>query len=60
MVSENIAELIRAGYPRNQAVAIAMEQAGLSKRDRSRSKKSKKRQNKRKRSGKKPREEDKR
>lgn len=31
MVSENIAELIRAGHPRDQAVAIAYKQAGRGK-----------------------------
>lgn len=30
VIAENIAELIRAGYPRNQAIAIAYEHAGLS------------------------------
>jgi len=37
IISENIAELIRAGYPKAQAAAIAYDKAGLS-----RSKKSKK------------------
>ncbi len=27
-ISENIAELVRAGHPQNQAVAIAYEEAG--------------------------------
>ena len=30
IISANIAELIRSGYPRRQAVAIAMENAGKS------------------------------
>lgn len=30
-ISENIAELIKAGHSKDQAVAIAMEQAGKSK-----------------------------
>ncbi len=30
-VAKNIAELIRSGYPREQAVAIAMRNAGKSK-----------------------------
>lgn len=29
-ISENIAELVRKGYPQKQAIAIAMRQAGLS------------------------------
>ena len=33
-ISENIAELIRAGYPREQAVAIAYSVAGKSKKKR--------------------------
>ena len=32
VVSENIAELRRAGHPEDQAIAIAMENAGRSKR----------------------------
>lgn len=35
-ISENIAELIRAGYPKDQAAAIAYKQAGKSKNDRKR------------------------
>jgi hypothetical protein len=31
VISENIAELIKAGYKRDQAVAIAMNEAGMSK-----------------------------
>lgn len=31
VISENIAELIRSGYPRDQAVAIAYKQAGKSR-----------------------------
>lgn len=31
VISENIAELIRSGRPRDQAVAIAMSKAGKSK-----------------------------
>ena len=30
-ISKNIAELIRSGYPRKQAIAIAMSKAGKSK-----------------------------
>jgi len=30
-ISRNIAKLIKEGYPRDQAVAIAMERAGKSK-----------------------------
>jgi hypothetical protein len=30
-ISYNVAELRRSGYPRNQAVAIAMKKAGKSK-----------------------------
>ena len=30
-ISYNIAELVRAGYPRRQAVAIAYDKAGLKK-----------------------------
>ena len=30
-VSENVAELVRSGYPQSQAVAIAMNKAGKSK-----------------------------
>jgi len=29
-ISENIAELVRKGYPQKQAIAIAMENAGKS------------------------------
>ena len=32
-VSENIAELMAAGYPQKQAIAIAMSHAGRSKKD---------------------------
>lgn len=32
VISENIATLIKEGYPRDQAVAIAMNKAGKSKR----------------------------
>ncbi len=32
VISENIAELVRAGHKKDQAVAIAYEKAGLSKR----------------------------
>ena len=31
VVSQNIAKLVAEGYPRRQAVAIAMEQAGKDK-----------------------------
>jgi len=31
IISENIAELIRSGYPKDQAVAIAYDKAGLSR-----------------------------
>jgi hypothetical protein len=31
VLSSNIAELIRSGYPKDQAVAIAYSKAGLSK-----------------------------
>lgn len=31
VISENIAELIRSGRPKDQAVAIAMKKAGKSK-----------------------------
>lgn len=31
VISANIAELIRSGKPKNQAVAIAYDKAGLSK-----------------------------
>lgn len=36
VVSQNIAELIRSGHPRDQAVAIAMDQAGRSRRKKKR------------------------
>jgi len=29
-VSDNISELVRSGRPRNQAIAIAMQKAGMS------------------------------
>lgn len=32
VISENIAELIRSGYPREQAIAIAYEKAGKRRR----------------------------
>jgi hypothetical protein len=31
VISENIGELVRAGHPKNQAVAIAMSKAGKGK-----------------------------
>lgn len=31
VISENIAEMIRAGHPRNQAIAAAMRSAGKSR-----------------------------
>lgn len=34
VISENIARLIREGYPRDQAVAIALNNAGKSKKQR--------------------------
>jgi len=33
VISENISELMAAGYPQPQAIAIAMSHAGLSKQD---------------------------
>jgi hypothetical protein len=36
VVSENIAELIRSGRPKKQAVAIAMSKAGKSKKKKKR------------------------
>lgn len=36
VVSRNIAEMIRAGHPRKQAIAAAMRQAGKSRRKRKR------------------------
>lgn len=38
-ISENIKELIAKGYPQKQAVAIAMQKAGLSQKDSCKSKK---------------------
>ena len=38
VVSENIAELIRSGYPKDQAVAISMNKAGLSRKGRKKKK----------------------
>lgn len=38
-ISENIARLIREGYPRDQAVAIAYSNAGLSKKKKSKKRK---------------------
>lgn len=35
VISYNIAELIKSGYPRKQAVAIAYEHAGKSKKKKS-------------------------
>ena len=32
VISENIAEMIKAGYPKKQAVAAAMRKAGKAKR----------------------------
>lgn len=34
VISENISELIRSGYPKKQAVAIAMNAAGKSRKKR--------------------------
>ena len=31
VISENIAELIRSGYPKDQAVAIAYDKVGLAR-----------------------------
>lgn len=39
VISENIAELIRSGRKKDQAIAIAMEKAGKSKKRRRRNKK---------------------
>ena len=36
VISYNIAEMIRAGHPRNQAVAAAMRNAGSKKKKKSR------------------------
>jgi len=36
VISYNIAEMIRAGHPRNQAVAAAMRKAGSKKKKKSR------------------------
>jgi len=36
VISYNIAEMIRAGHPRNQAVAAAMRSAGSKKKKKSR------------------------
>jgi len=36
VISENIAELIRSGYPKGQAVAIAYDKAGLSRKKKKR------------------------
>jgi len=47
VISENIAEMIRAGHPSDQASAAAYEKAGKGRRARRRSKKSRKRKNKR-------------
>jgi len=33
IISQNIAELIRSGYPKDQAVAIAYDVAGLGRKD---------------------------
>lgn len=38
VISENIAKLIREGYPRDQAVAIAYQHAGKSNRDKGKGK----------------------
>jgi hypothetical protein len=43
IVSENIAEMIRSGHPRNQAIAASLENAGLSNRKKRRKTKRKKR-----------------
>lgn len=39
VISQNIAELINSGKPRDQAIAIAMDKAGKSKRKRKKGKK---------------------
>jgi len=36
VISENIAELIRSGYPKDQAVAIAYNKVGLSRKKKKR------------------------
>jgi len=39
VVSENIGELVRAGKPQKQAVAIAMNEAGMKKKNKKKGKK---------------------
>jgi hypothetical protein len=38
-VGKNISELVHKGYPQKQAIAIAMEEAGLSKKKKKKGKK---------------------
>lgn len=41
VIGENIGELARSGRPQKQAVAIAMDKAGMAKKGKKRAKKSK-------------------
>ena len=38
VVSKNISEMIEAGYPRKQAIAASLDEAGLSRKKRKRGK----------------------
>lgn len=41
VISENISELVNSGYKRRQAIAIALDKAGKSLKDKKKSKKKK-------------------